>query len=64
MEVMKVLMEKTVSERLTLINRVRKFFGMRYNANISLDSKTTAKISYDMADAMIEQRGKAWEERV
>ena len=64
MEAMKVLMQKTVSENLTLKNRIRKFFGKDYNSKVQLDIKTVAKISYNMADAMIEQREKILEDKL
>ncbi len=64
MEAMKVLMQKTVSENLTLKNRIRKFFGKDYNSKVQLDNKTIAKISYNMADAMIEQREKILEDKL
>lgn len=64
MEAMKVLMEKTVTKNLTLKNRIRKFFGKNYNTEVQLDNKTIAKISYNMADAMIEQREKILEDKL
>lgn len=64
MEAMKVLMQKTVTKNLTLKNRIRKFFGKNYNTEVQLDNKTIAKISYNMADAMIEQREKILEDKL
>lgn len=64
MEAMKVLMQKAVSENLTFKNRIRKFFGKDYNLKVQLDIKTVAKISYNMADAMIEQREKILEDKL
>lgn len=61
MEAMKVLMEKTVSENLTLKNRIKRFFGKNYRTVTSFDIKMIAQISYDMADAMISQREKKQE---
>jgi hypothetical protein len=62
MEAMKVIMEKTVSNSLTLKNKIRKFFGLNYHRTVeSLDLKMIARISYDMADAMISQREKKQE---
>lgn len=63
MEAMKVLMQKTVSERISLKNRIRNFFGKGYTSRVSFDCKFIAKMSYDMADAMIEQRSKILEEK-
>lgn len=61
MEAMKVIMEKTVSNSLTLKNKIRKFFGLNYRTVIAFDQKAIAKLSYDMADAMISQREKKQE---
>lgn len=64
MEAMKVLMQKTVSENLTLKNRIRRFFGKDYDSKVQLDIKTVAKISYNIADAMIAQREKISEDKL
>lgn len=64
MEAMKVLMEKTVSNSLTLKNRIRKWFGLDYCISTSVESKFIAKISYDIADAMIAQREKIMEDKL
>lgn len=64
MEAMKVLMQKTVSDSLTLKNKIRKFFGMNYRTVASLDLKMIARISYDMADAMISQREKKQDDKL
>lgn len=64
MEAMKVLMEKTVSNNLTLKNRIRQFFGLNHKAYIAFDEKMIAKLSYEMADAMIAQREKIMEDKL
>lgn len=64
MEAMKVLMQKTVSDSLTLKNKIRKLFGLNYRTVASLDLKMIARISYDMADAMISQREKKQEDKL
>ena len=64
MEAMKVLMGKTVSEHLTLKNRIKRFFGKNYRTIASFDIKMIAQISYDMADAMIAQREKIMEDKL
>lgn len=64
MEAMKVLMQKTVSDSLTLKNKIRKLFGLNYRIVASLDLKMIARISYDMADAMISQREKKQEDKL
>lgn len=64
MEAMKVLMEKTVSNNLTLKNRIRQFFGLNHKTYTSLDKKMIAKLSYEMPDAMIAQREKIMEDKL
>lgn len=64
MEAMKVLMEKTASDSMTLKNKVKKFFGMNYRTVVDFDQKAIAKLSYDMADAMIAQREKIMEDKL
>lgn len=64
MEAMKVLMQKTVSDSLTLKNKIRKLFGLNYRTVTSFDIKMIAQISYDMADAMISQREKKQEDKL
>lgn len=63
MEAMKVLMEKTVSNSLTLKNRIKKFFGMNYKTVAAFDAKMLAVFSYEIADAMIAQRENKEEEQ-
>lgn len=64
MEAMKVLMEKTVSNNLTLRNRIRQFFGLNHKTYIAFDEKMIAKLSYNIADAMIAQREKIMEDKL
>lgn len=64
MEAMKVLMEKTVSNNLTLKNRIRKFFGLNHKTYTGFDEKMIAKLSYEMADAMIAKREKIMEDKL
>lgn len=64
MEAMKVLMEKTASDSMTLKNKVKKFFGMNYRTVVAFDQKSIAKLSYEMADAMIAQREKIMEDKL
>lgn len=45
MEAMKVLMEKTVSNNLTLKNRIRQFFGLNHKTYTAFDEKMIAKLS-------------------
>jgi hypothetical protein len=64
MEAMKVLMEKTVSNSLTLKNRIKKFFGMNYKKVAAFDAKMLAIFSYKIADEMIAQREKKQEDKL
>ena len=64
MEAMKVLMQKTVSENLTLKNRIRRFFGRSHKSVTIFDIKGLAELSYKIADAMIEQREKVGEDKL
>lgn len=64
MEAMKVLMEKTVSNNLTLKNRIRQFFGLNHKTYTAFDEKMIAKLSYNIADAMIAQREKILEDKL
>ncbi len=64
MEAMKVLMQKNVTISLTLKNRIRRFFGMSYKSVTAFDNKALAKLSYEVADAMIAQREKISEDKL
>jgi hypothetical protein len=64
MEAMKVLMEKTVSNNLTLKSRIKRFFGLNHKTYTAFDEKMIAKLSYEMADAMIAQREKIMEDKL
>lgn len=64
MEAMKVIMEKTTSDSMTMKNRIKKFLGMNYRTFIAFDQKAIAKLSYEMADAMIAQREKIREDKL
>lgn len=64
MEAMKVLMQKQVSEYLTFKNKIKKFFGMEYKSVTAYEKKSLARISYDIADAMIAQREKIMEDKL
>lgn len=64
MEAMKVLMEKTVSNNLTLKNRIRQFFDLNHKTYTAFDEKMIAKLSYNIADAMIAQREKIMEDKL
>ena len=64
MEAMKVFMEKNVTVSLTLKNRISRFLGISYKSVTAVDDKSIAKLSYEMADAMIAQREKIMEDKL
>ena len=64
MEAMKVIMEKTTSDSMTMKNRIKKILGMKYRTVIAFDQKAIAKLPYEMADAMIAQREKTLEDKL
>jgi hypothetical protein len=64
MEAMKVLMEKTVSNNLKLTGRIKRFFGLNHKTYTAFDEKMIAKLSYNIADAMIAQREKTMEDKL
>lgn len=64
MEAMKVLMEKTVSNNLKLTGRIKRFFGLNHKTYTAFDEKMIAKLSYNIADAMIAQREKIMEDKL
>lgn len=64
MEAMKVLMEKTVSNNLKLTGRIKRLFGLNHKTYTAFDEKMIAKLSYEMADAMIAQREKIMEDKL
>lgn len=64
MEAMKVLMEKTVSNNLKLTGRIKRFFCLNHKTYTVFDEKMIAKLSYEIADAMIAQREKIMEDKL
>ena len=58
MEAMKTIIEKSSTTNQTLWNKIRFYLGlgkMRNTSNL-IDTKQTAMIAYQYADAMIEER--------
>ena len=55
---MQVMLKHEWKTRISLYNRVRRFFGLSYTAYVSCDINRLAHNSYVLADAMLEAREK------
>ena len=51
---MQVMLKHEWNIRISLCNRVRRFFGLSYETYVSCDPKRLAHNSYVLADAMLE----------
>ena len=51
---MQVMLKDEWKTRISLYNRVRRFFGLSYETYVSCDPKRLAHNSYVLADAMLE----------
>ena len=51
---MQVMLKHEWKTRISLYNRVRRFFGLSYETYVSCDPKRLAHNSYFLADAMLE----------
>ena len=51
---MQVMLKHEWKTRISLYNRVRRFFGLSYETYVSCDPKRLAHNSYVLADAMLE----------
>ena len=51
---MQVMLKHEWKTRISLYNRVRRFFGLSYETYVSCDHKRLAHYSYVLADAMLE----------
>ena len=51
---MQVMLKHEWNTRISLCNRVRRFFGLSYETYVSCDPKRLAHNSYVLADAMLE----------
>ena len=51
---MQVMLKQEWKTRISLYNRVRRFFGLSYTTYISCDMNRLAHNSYVIADAMLE----------
>ena len=55
---MQVMLKHEWKTRISLCNRVRRFFGLSYKTYVSCDPNRLAHNSYVIADAMLEAREK------
>lgn len=51
---MQVMMKHELNTRISMYNRVRRFFGLSYTTYVTCDSNRLAHNSYVIADAMLE----------
>ena len=51
---MQVMLKHEWKTRISLCNRVRRFFGLSYTSYVTCDSNRLAHNSYVIADAMLE----------
>ena len=51
---MQVMLKHALKTRISLYNRVRRFFGLSYETYVICDSNRLAHNSYVIADAMLE----------
>ena len=55
---MQVMLKHEWKTRISMYNRVRRFFGLSYTTYVSCDPNRLAHNSYVLADAMLEAREK------
>ena len=55
---MQVMLKHEFNTRISLYNRIRRFFGLSYTTYVSCDPNRLAHNSYVIADAMLEAREK------
>ena len=51
---MQVMLKHELNTRISMYNRIRRFFGLSYTTYVSCDIKRLAHNSYVIADAMLE----------
>ena len=51
---MQVMLKHEFNTRISLYNRIRRFFGLSYTTYVSCDPNRLAHSSYVIADAMLE----------
>ena len=51
---MQVMLKHEWKTRISLYNRVRRFFGLSYTTYVSCNLKRIAQNSYELADSMME----------
>ena len=57
---MQVMLKHEWKTRISLYNRVRRFFGLSYTTYVTCDSNQLAHNSYVIADAMLEASEKQY----
>ena len=55
---MQVMLKHELNTRISMYNRIRRFFGLSYTTYVICDSNRLAHNSYVIADAMLEAREK------
>ena len=60
---MQVMLKHEWKTRISLYNRVRRFFGLSYTSYVICDSNRLAHNSYVIADAMLEASEKKTQEQ-
>jgi len=60
LEAMKIILDKSIKQRITLVQRIRKLAGLRYEVRSFLihNPGNVAEAAYQIADAMIAEREK------
>ena len=57
---MQVMLKHEWKTRISLYNRVRRFFGLSYTSYVICNLKRIAQNSYELADAMLEASEKQY----
>ena len=57
---MQVMLKHEWKTRISLYNRVRRFFGLNYTTYVSCNLKVIAQNSYELADAMLKASDKQY----
>lgn len=60
LEVMKIILDKSIKQRITPVQRIRKLAGLRYEVRSFFihNPGNVAEAAYEIADAMIAEREK------
>ena len=57
---MQVMLKHELNTRISMYNRIRRFFGLSYETYVTCDSNRLAHNSYVIADAMLEASEKQY----